>query len=419
MVGRGTRLCKDLLGSGKDKTHFQVFDHWGVVEYHGLEQRDVVISQSKPRMQRLFETRIELAKLALEQHEAEVFETMAEWMGSTINSLEDKTIAVKEKWRERAQVSDVNVIKQFDATTVVVLQAEIAPLMKWVDIRGNADAYEFDLLISQLQLARLRGSAQFVDLLGKLLDWINDLQLSLNQVKSRETLIKQVREVDFWQQATVMDIEQVRLDLRDIMRFRAKKQPTPSAPIIDIEDSGVILEEQSSYLHAVDLQAYMAKVEQALNELFETDPVLKKIRAGNPITEKELDQLNALVHTNHPDVDLKVLKSFYGTAAPMDQVLRSIVGMEADTVNASFAGFIQAHPGLSARQTQFLGMLKRQIQKAGAVEVDQLYQRPFSALGELDELFSDENQITELMNILKGFGETVLPESTNGLNIEH
>ena len=29
MVGRGTRLCKNLLGEGKDKTHFQIFDHWG------------------------------------------------------------------------------------------------------------------------------------------------------------------------------------------------------------------------------------------------------------------------------------------------------------------------------------------------------------------------------------------------------
>jgi type I restriction enzyme R subunit len=29
MIGRGTRLCPNLLGPGLDKTHFQIFDHWG------------------------------------------------------------------------------------------------------------------------------------------------------------------------------------------------------------------------------------------------------------------------------------------------------------------------------------------------------------------------------------------------------
>jgi superfamily II DNA or RNA helicase len=29
MIGRGTRLCKNLFGPGLDKTEFLIFDHWG------------------------------------------------------------------------------------------------------------------------------------------------------------------------------------------------------------------------------------------------------------------------------------------------------------------------------------------------------------------------------------------------------
>ena len=29
MIGRGTRLCKNLYGPGEDKTEFIIFDHWG------------------------------------------------------------------------------------------------------------------------------------------------------------------------------------------------------------------------------------------------------------------------------------------------------------------------------------------------------------------------------------------------------
>ncbi|HBA66904.1 MAG TPA: hypothetical protein DCZ48_12155, partial [Methylococcaceae bacterium] len=71
--------------------------------------------------------------------------------------------------------------------------------------------------------------------------------------------------------------------------------------------------------------------------------------------------LNALVHTQHPDIDLNTLKKFYGTAATMDQILRTIVGMDGDAVNQRFAAFIQQYPSLSARQVQFLSLLKRQI----------------------------------------------------------
>src|SRR5690606_39570842 len=33
MIGRGTRLCPDLLGIGEDKTHFLIFDYCGNFEF--------------------------------------------------------------------------------------------------------------------------------------------------------------------------------------------------------------------------------------------------------------------------------------------------------------------------------------------------------------------------------------------------
>ena len=30
MIGRGTRLCKNLFGPDQHKTHFQIFDHWAI-----------------------------------------------------------------------------------------------------------------------------------------------------------------------------------------------------------------------------------------------------------------------------------------------------------------------------------------------------------------------------------------------------
>jgi len=132
---------------------------------------------------------------------------------------------------------------------------------------------------------------------------------------------------------------------------------------------------------------------------------LHKIRNGTTVSLAELDNLNALIHIQRPDIDLNILKGFYDTAAPMEQILRSIAGMNADKVNQHFADFIQHYPSLNARQVQFLSLLKRPIALSGAIEVDSLYGMPFAALGELDNLFTNEQQINDLLAIVQSFGK--------------
>ncbi|MEQ8407026.1 MAG: DEAD/DEAH box helicase family protein [Gammaproteobacteria bacterium] len=411
MVGRGTRLCEDLFGPGKHKTYFQIFDHWGVVEYHGMKARDVVVSQSKSLMQRVFEARLTLAKTALQHAETDLFEQLAQWLHKSINSLDDKTIAVRDNWKIKQLMSDLETMRQFSANTVTSLELEIAPLMQWLDIRGHSDAYKWDLLLSQIQLEKLLNSGKFDDLVGTAIVQLWRLQMNLNQVKAKADLIKQCREPGWWQSASLEELESVRTELRSIMRHCDKTgTESNSAPVIDVKDSEEVREKQTTYLSTIDMHAYRASVEQALQELFDSDPTLEKIRNGKSVSEQELDQLNALIHTQHPEVNLNTLKDFYDTAAPMEQILRSIVGLDANVVNQKFSKFVHAYPSLQARQVQFLGMLKRQIEKSGSVEISSLYEMPFTAIGELDTLFSDEKQIDELLSIVESFGQH--PEPT-------
>ena len=405
MVGRGTRLCKDLFGPGKNKTHFQIFDHWGVVEYHGLTPRDVTVSQSKSTMQRLFEARLNLAKQTLDAAEVDFFDKLAQWIHKSINSLDEQALAVREKWKVKKQMGELDVIRQFSANTVVLLETEIAPLMQWVDIRGHSDAYKWDLLITQIQQEKLKKSARFDDLVGEAIGQLHQLQMNLNQVKAKAAEIKQARDPEWWKSASLDELEQARVNLRDILKYRdTGGGPDYEPPVIDIEDSDEVREAQSTYLATVDLRAYRAKVEQALIELFDKDPVITKIRRGEAVTEKELEALNALVHTNHPDVDLSTLKGFYDTAAPLEQILRGVIGMDEDSVNQRFADFVQIYPSLTAKQVQFLGMLKRQIARSGAIELESLYEMPFASLGDPDTVFDNDDQVDRLLEIVQSFG---------------
>jgi type I restriction enzyme R subunit len=413
MVGRGTRLCKNLFGLDKHKSRFQIFDHWGVVEYHGMQQREVVVSQSKSLMQRLFEARLELAKVSLSKGEVDHFDILAKWLTTAINSLNEKTIAVREKWKLKRQVGELEVIRQFAANTVTLLETDIAPLMQWVDIRGHVDAYRWDLLVSLLQRARLENSIRYEDLKGDVLNLLSSLQMNLNQVKAKAVEIKHARDPQFWGKASIEEVEAMREALRDIIRYRNKDNgPDYDPPLIDIQDSGEVREQQRTHLAAVDMRAYRAKVEQALTNLFDTDPILQKIRTGLSVTEQELESLNALIHIQNPGIDLRRLHEFYGSAAPLDQVLRSIVGMDVEAVNDRFARFIQVYPGLTAKQVQFLGMLKRQIAQSGVMELKSLYEMPFAAVGDLDQLFANEKQIEQIIAIVQSFGP--VPQADSG-----
>ena len=58
MIGRGTRLCKDLFGPGDDKTTFKVFDYCQNFEYFDANPDGLPVGVAKPLLQQVFEKRV-------------------------------------------------------------------------------------------------------------------------------------------------------------------------------------------------------------------------------------------------------------------------------------------------------------------------------------------------------------------------
>jgi len=127
------------------------------------------------------------------------------------------------------------------------------------------------------------------------------------------------------------------------------------------------------------------------------------------VTDSELDQLNSLMHTRNPDVDLGTLREFFpDTAVPLGQILRSIVGLDNVAVNERFTAFAQKHH-LSSEQLRFLTLLKDHIRQFGAITTDALFNPPFTRIHTegLVGVFPIEAQHTELVGIVNTFGEPI------------
>ena len=410
MIGRGTRLCPDIFGPGQDKGVFRIFDHWGNFARLGLDYKPAEPVQGKPLAQRVFEERLKLAETALQKSEVAVFDTFIDSIAKDIQALPEESIAVREKWKEKRALAQPDVLRAFAPATVVRLRQEIAPLMQWRNIRGLSDALALDLLIARMQRAVVRGSGELADLKIELMDRLAALQMHLNPVREKAEIIKRVKSNAFWTDVSVADLEEVRISLREILHHRARGGSLGIPPkVVDItEDQGWMqFARRSASLKSVDMKAYQKIIEVELKKHFETNPVLKKIRAGEPVSDQDINALVPLILTQNPDVQREHLEEFFSeTAVPLYLTIRTIVGMDPEAVREKFARFIQKHPKVTAKQIRFLSLLQNHIARYGTIEVERLYDAPFTVIDAdgPDGVFENEGDLSDLIEFVHSFG---------------
>src|SRR5439155_4449725 len=86
-------------------------------------------------------------------------------------------------------------------------------------------------------------------------------------------------------------------------------------------------------------------------------------------------------------------------------VFRSLVGLDPAAVERAFAGFVHKYPRLSAQQLRFLQLLQNHISRHGGIDIDRLYEPPFTTLHaeSVDGLFPDPALAGEVVAILEIF----------------
>ncbi len=164
------------------------------------------------------------------------------------------------------------------------------------------------------------------------------------------------------------------------------------------------------------MKAYQQIVEAELKRHFESDPTLKKIRAGEPVSETDIQALVSLILTQSPNASRDVLAEFFrSVAAPVDFVIRSIIGIEAKVVADRFSEFARKHPTLTAKQTRFLGLLQNHIARYGSITVDRLYEQPFTVVDAdgLDGVFEREDEVDDLIEVINTFRPFVAEQPIN------
>lgn len=412
MIGRGTRLCDDLYGPGKDKSEFLIFDHWGNFEYFDELVTEDEPSHTKSIPQQLFEARIALGEAAIKHQDLKSLQIATSLLAADIAALPSDSLSVREKVKTVKAMQMDGVIESFEAHTIATLKRELAPLMQWRDIRGKEVALQFDLLVAKLEFPKLERSSAADDLQDTLIDQVSQLPINLKQVAEKLPFIEKAKDTNFLTSAKTPDLEIIRTELRGIMKHRKKDKNDPVKPLIlDVSDdsSEHVSEEHKVRLQGLDLAAYRNRVESILGSLFESNPALHKIKAGQRISKDELEELVHDVLVQDPELNLEDLLVHYpNKSKSLALAIRQIIGMDAEAVDAHFKNFVQQYPKLNANQIRFLELLKGHISRYGAIELDQLWESPFTSIDSqgIDGVFTQDDQVDALLELLKDLNST-------------
>ncbi len=420
MIGRGTRLCQNLMldenGNTKDKDVFYIFDHYGNFEYFEDGTHYEEAGSSPSVMERLLESRLDLASLSLEKFNKDSFERTIVLIRQMLQSLPEKSLPVQEKLRIKNQVLLGDTLESYAPATVTAIRNKLMPLMRYVPL-DNPKAYSFDILMTEVQQEILLESARLEDLKGHIRNLMNSLATNIEAVRALFSEIEEIISEDFWNQEKKIllpAIENKRLQLRGIMQYvKEGNNPPFTQKVISLADKDLQVKEIPSARPSKNqMQGYFQRVRSVLEPHFQTNPSLQKLRKGEKLSEVDFNALVSLTLTQNAQVDLSLLREYYPNMEAIIKVLRSIVGMDGEFVRRQFLTFYNKYTNLSSVQMAFMNLLQKHIAEFGPIHLQSLYEAPFNRLhaNGPDGIFSNETQLQDLFNILQSFEQNLQAE---------
>ncbi|MBW7924347.1 MAG: DEAD/DEAH box helicase family protein, partial [Burkholderiaceae bacterium] len=249
MLGRGTRLCPELFGPGKDKEFFCVFDYCQNLEYfsQNIPATEGALGESLGK--RLFDARLELlgeldCKRAEErppkaaesrlpppghpESDDEVRAQTAALLQKEVAAMNLDNFVVRPRRRLVEQYARPEAWAVLSHDALSELSRQVAGLPSELDPE-NEEAKRFDLLILKIQLAMLRSEPSFArlrDQVKELADLLEE-KSAIPMVRDQMTLIQDVQTDEWWQDVTVPMLELIRRRLRDLIKLIEKQNRKP------------------------------------------------------------------------------------------------------------------------------------------------------------------------------------------------
>jgi type I restriction enzyme R subunit len=409
MIGRGTRPVKDLFGPGLDKQHFLVFDWCRNFEFFDENPEVDNNTRSKTLSQRYFEMRLKLGRALIGQDDNSLHQlgcTMLDELQEEVEALDIKTYAVK---AELAFVEKYKTLENWHSLSkpaVREIQERIGQLIRFQsDDEIEEDALRFDINMMSLQEQRLTKDPQQELSVTRIKHIAEGLfkKRNVEAIKERESLIRSMLKDEYWGAITLQELENIRQELRALVRFVDKEQRRIIYTNLTDTFTGTLAEEAATSYVTFTSADYKRRMENLIYQ-HRNDLVIQKIRSAQPITVEETHWLNEIFFKESKIEDkeayLKVLEG-----RPLTELVRRSLGLDQEAANAIFNNFAKQH-NATTEQFSVLELIINSYISNGIVEKDMLYESPFTDDGKGLDNFSDADK-KELLGLVEQLNQSV------------
>ncbi len=410
MLGRGTRLRRELFGPGQDKEFFYVFDYCQNLEFFSQNPETTDGSLGASLGKRIFTARVELISVLDRQLEGEAAvkegtepvsdlrRDTAEMLRAEVSAMNVHNFIVRPRRRLVEKYAGEEAWRSLSVESLGELTKEVAGLPSEMESEDE-EAKRFDLLILKLQLTQLRSELGF----GRLRDQVKAIAALLEEkatlpvIQQQLQLIQDLQTEEWWLDVTVPMLEQVRKRLRLLVKLIEKQER--KVVYTDFEDQmGTETIFELPGFSTDSYERFRAKARQYL-KAHEDHLAIHKLRLNEPLTPTDLSELERMLSESGIGSPEDVEKA-KAESEGLGLFVRSLIGLDRRAAKDALSGFLIGGT-LEANQIEFLDEIVNHLTEHGCMDAARLYESPytdFSPKG-VDGVFSP-TQVDELISIL-------------------
>ncbi|MGL5958085.1 MAG: type I restriction-modification enzyme R subunit C-terminal domain-containing protein, partial [Phocaeicola sp.] len=219
-------------------------------------------------------------------------------------------------------------------------------------------------------------------------------------IKQREDTLRQIVSPYFWSnEVTVVSLEKVRVEIRELIKLIEKEQRKIVYTDLNDELIEVSTELKEVITTYTSSESYKQRVETYVRDN-QHDTVIQKIKQNIPITQRDMEMLEHILFDGNERGTKEDFVRVYGDK-PLGYFIRSIVGLDSRAANDAFSAFLQAG-NLSANQNQFMATIIKFLTTDGMIDPGMLFEDPFTRIdsGGVFGVFGEE-KASEIIYIIK------------------
>ncbi|HBE9728815.1 TPA: DEAD/DEAH box helicase family protein [Clostridioides difficile] len=397
MIGRGTRLCPDLLGVDMDKERFLIFDFCNNFEFFKFNPKGFEGNKAETLTEKLFNIKVSMVKELqdikyIEGEYAELRKELLEELITSVKALNEDSYIVRMNLIYVHKYKNENVWSNIGAVAQNEIREYISPLI--TSYSDDELAKRFDVVMYNIQLAYLQNNnaSKGIRHVMATAEKLSKLG-TIPQIQQQKYTIEKAMTEDFWEDSDIFEVEEVRISLRELIKYLEKS--SQKIYYTSFEDMIVAEDRNDSVYNANNLKNYKKKVEYYLNS-HKDELAIFKLRNNKKITKQDVETLEEILLKQLGNCD-DYKKEFGDT--PVSQLVRRLVGLDREAANEAFSEFLN-NKSFNTKQIHFVKLIVDYVVKNGFIEDNKvLMEDPFRTVGSIIDLF--ENHIEERNKLIK------------------